>query len=50
MEKYRTIDHDHLQEGLPCKAILSDMDGKFEAGWTFDRNDEAVTEKHALTG
>lgn len=25
------------------------MDGRIEAGWTFDRNDETVTEEHALS-
>ena len=49
MENYKAIDYDHLQGGLPCSAVLSDMDGKIEAGWTFDRNDETVTEEHALT-
>ena len=34
---------------LPCNAVLSDMDGRIEAGWIFDRNDETVTEEHALS-
>lgn len=43
------IDYDHLQGGSPCNANLSDMEGGFEAHWTFGDNGETVTQARALT-
>ena len=44
------IDYDHLQSGFRCNGNLSDVDGRFEAHWTFEGRGGTATEARPLTG
>lgn len=51
MANYKMIDYDHHQGGSQCNGNLSDVEGRFEAHWTFDDDrGGTVTETHALAG
>ena len=43
------IDCDHLQGGFPCNSNLSDVDGGFEAHWTFEGRGGTATEARLFT-
>ena len=43
------IDYDHSQGGLTSNGNLSNMDGPFEAHWTFDQQGQLVTAQCDLT-
>lgn len=43
------IDYDHVQGSFPCNGNLSDVDGGFEAHWTYEGRGGTVTEARALT-
>jgi len=49
MENYKMIDYDHVQGGYPCNGNLSDVEGGFEAHWTFEGRDGTMTERRPLT-
>lgn len=49
MANYKMIDYGHQQGGSPCNGNLSDVEGVFEAYWTFDDDrGGTVTEACAL--
>lgn len=49
IEKHKMIDYDHVQDGLTCSGVLSNIDGPFEAYWTLDQQGHLATEERDLT-
>lgn len=49
MENYKMIDYDHIQGDHPCNGNLSDVEGGFEAHWTFEGREGTMTEMRPLT-
>ena len=49
MENYKMIDYDHSNNGLMCNGNLSNIEGPFEAHWTFDQEGQLATATRYLT-
>lgn len=50
MKNFKMIDYDHLQGDRSCNGNLSDVEGGYEAHWTFGSPDGTATEAPFLTG
>lgn len=43
MPNFKLIDYDYVRDGALCNGVVSDLDGRPEAVWTYDLPGESVT-------